>query len=171
MTTEKYTPKYLNGKGKYQRDFDNLFALLVTVGKADTIDGKALQALNILYAERFKKTDWDMLPKECNVLRTYLFNNNFDIGDCLFSKHYTDKALDALVDTVVKHIRSKYKVEVVITDGSDVDNDKEWRKAIKLLGIQCHFVNEGESDLAVYVLSTYKMTKAQANEVSLLLKR
>lgn len=168
MTMDNYTPTYLNGNGKFQASYDNLFAMLVTVGKADTVDGRALQILDTLYRERRNGNGWSNLDMECEELRRYLFNNNFDIQFCLFTSNASDKYLDEMVDAFVKHVRKKFNVEVVITTYDNSDED--WVKAVRSFGIQCILVNKGESDMAVYVLSTYKMTKEQANEVSFLLK-
>lgn len=110
MKMKTYEPKYWCKKGKYQREYDMLYGLLVPdSGEANTEQGELLRMTSRLYYEIYNN------GRNCNSRKeeiTYLNKHKKKFGfEKYISRKLSDEDMDLLVDKVIEHILYSLKKE------------------------------------------------------------
>lgn len=122
---------YWGGGGKYQKEFEELFAELVPVyGEASTMNGEVLRSANKLYCENMNNgncnVSWDGEIREDFIDALEILNKFFEIkknpeGNKIVDKIYdiyywsedynsaNDETYERLIDLVMEHLLEERK--------------------------------------------------------------
>ena len=105
MITE-YNPTYWNSKGKYQKEWDNLWKKLVPPeGEAETYHGEALRCMGRFYYDRYNNGNCNDTSYEKRFLNQYFRHEHLDIiKESNFKNKMDDELLDRMVDDLVMHV-------------------------------------------------------------------
>lgn len=98
-----YEPKYLNGRGKYQKEHDELRAELVPpTGKAETPAGEILRCIDSFYHERYNNGHRNPRIAEARYATVFLRQHGWNGTSVTISM--LDSELDRVVDFIIEKI-------------------------------------------------------------------
>ncbi len=98
-----YEPTYWNGKGKYQKEYDELRTKLVPpTGKAETALGEALRCIDKFSNERYKNGHRNSLIAEARYATVYL--RTLEWSGSSVKVDMPDSELDRAIDFIVGKI-------------------------------------------------------------------
>ena len=98
-----YEPTYWNGKGKHQKEYEELRTKLVPpAGKADTALGEALRCIDKFYNERYKNGHRNSLIAEARYATVYLRSLKWSGSSVTIEM--LDSELDRVIDFIVEKI-------------------------------------------------------------------
>jgi len=98
-----YEPTYWNGKGKYQKEYEDLRTKLIPpTGKAETALGEALRCIDKFYNERYKNGHRNSLIAEARYATVYL--RTLEWRGSSVKIDMLDSELDRVIDFIVEKI-------------------------------------------------------------------
>jgi hypothetical protein len=98
-----YEPTYWNGKGKYQKEYEELRAKLVPpAGKAETALGEALRCIGKFYNERYANGHRNSLITEARYATVYL--RTLEWSGSSVNVDMPDSELDRAIDFILERV-------------------------------------------------------------------
>ncbi|HET6419382.1 MAG TPA: hypothetical protein VFG19_04445 [Geobacteraceae bacterium] len=98
-----YEPTYWNGKGKYQKEYEDLRARLVPpTGRAESTEGEVLRCIGKFYNERYKNGHRYPVLAEAKYATVFLRMHGWDGMSVNISMW--DSELDRVVDFIIEKI-------------------------------------------------------------------
>jgi hypothetical protein len=98
-----YEPTYWNGRGKYQKEHDELRARLVPpAGRVETPAGEVLRCIDKFYNERYKNGHRNSLIQEAMCATVFLRQHGWEGMSVKISM--LDSELDRVVDFIIERI-------------------------------------------------------------------
>ena len=118
MAEEKYKPTYWNGKGKYQKEYNMLYAELVpSKGKAETTDGELLRCISRFYYEKYNNGFCNDMSYEIAYVNSYAWDADLDIH---ISTKMGEKQLDETIDKIIEYLMNKRSNKTEKTEMTDL---------------------------------------------------